>query len=68
MKIKLVDAFDVGELLGVSKTTIWRWRDSGTLPPPLRVGGSVRWRADVIEQWIKAGCPHCRKTGWRAEQ
>lgn len=61
----LLNAVEVGKKLGVSKTTIWRWRDSGALPSPLRVGGCVRWREVVIEEWIKAGCPHCRKANWR---
>ena len=64
----LLNAIEVGRRLSVSKRTVWRLRDSGALPAPVRVGGSVRWRADIIEQWIQANCPHCRKTGWRAGQ
>lgn len=64
----LLNVVEVGKKLGLAKRTVWRLRDSGALPPPVQVGGSIRWRADVIEAWIKANCPHCRKTGWRAEQ
>ena len=68
MKTKLLSVAQVSELLGVTTRTVWRMRDYGAIPAPVRMGGSVRWRSDEIEAWIKANCPHCRKTGWRAEQ
>jgi predicted DNA-binding transcriptional regulator AlpA len=35
--------------------------DSGKLPAPIRIGSSVRWNADIIDEWIRNGCPACRK-------
>jgi predicted DNA-binding transcriptional regulator AlpA len=30
---------------------------AGRLPAPLRIGGSVRWRAEEIRDWLDAGAP-----------
>jgi prophage regulatory protein len=43
--------------LNVSKRTLWRLRSDGRVPPPLRLGGVVRWRLDEVQNWIAAGCP-----------
>ncbi len=42
----------LAELLAVDPRTIRRWRSAGHLPPALSVGGVIRWRAEVIDQWI----------------
>ncbi len=55
--------------LKISKRQIWRLRDIGALPMPDTIGGAercLRWRADVIRQWVAAGMPDCRRTGWTA--
>ncbi|HOD96470.1 MAG TPA: helix-turn-helix domain-containing protein [Candidatus Hydrogenedentes bacterium] len=65
--MKLLTVNSLADKLEVSRRTIWRWRDSGALPAPVRIGGTVRWRNDVINAWMAANCPHCRKTGWRGE-
>jgi excisionase family DNA binding protein len=54
----LLSADKLAELLNISVRTLWRLRAAGTLPRPLRIGGSIRWRFDEISQWIDAGCPH----------
>lgn len=61
---KLLNAVDVAAVLRVGQRTLWRWRDSGRLPAPVKIGGCVRWRASDIEQWVAAACPDCRRTGW----
>lgn len=53
----LLCATGVAELLGVSERTIWRLRAAGKLPPAIRLGGNVRWRATDVAAWIEAGCP-----------
>lgn len=53
----LLSAEKLAELLGISIRTLWRLRASGKLPHPIRLGGSVRWRACDIGDWIEAGCP-----------
>jgi prophage regulatory protein len=43
---------NVKELLGASRSTIYRWIGEGTFPRPVRVGErSVRWRLDDLEAW-----------------
>ena len=49
----------VGEIatqLSVSLITVWRWRDAGRMPAPIKIGAIVRWRRDDIERWIADGC------------
>jgi len=54
----------LAELLGVGRATIHAWRAAGNLPPPLRIGGAVRWRRDEIEAWLAAGAPDVKT--WQA--
>lgn len=32
------------EMLGCSRSTIWRWTCQGVIPRPIRIGGVMRWR------------------------
>ncbi len=54
----LLDAAAVARRLGVSKATVWRLRDSGRLPQPVKVGSLTRWRAAELGRWIEEGCPN----------
>jgi predicted DNA-binding transcriptional regulator AlpA len=54
---QLVTAREVARLLSVSARSVWRLRDSGRMPDPVRVGGSVRWGLETIRAWIAAQCP-----------
>lgn len=47
----------VAQLLGVSARHVYRLADSGQMPRPIKLGGSVRWDRRVIEQWIEEKCP-----------
>lgn len=41
---------DVAELLGVTRSTVTRWRRAGHLPTPIRIGSNyVRYRREDIE-------------------
>ena len=53
----LLTAAQVADLLGVSTRTLWRLRSAGSVPAPVKLGGSVRWRGSELHQWIDAGCP-----------
>ena len=53
----LIGAAELGDLLGVGKSTIWAWHSSGRIPLPVRIGGTTRWREDEIRQWVDASCP-----------
>jgi predicted DNA-binding transcriptional regulator AlpA len=56
---KLLDVQAVADLCGCSARTCTRLSDAGKMPAPVRLGALVRWPANVIEDWIKAGCPSC---------
>jgi predicted DNA-binding transcriptional regulator AlpA len=34
-----------------SVPTIWRWSREGTIPKPIKIGGSTRWKLSEIEAW-----------------
>ncbi len=53
----LIPAETVAKLLDISTRTLWRMRSAGTLPPPVKLGGVVRWRLDQLVEWIESGCP-----------
>lgn len=57
----MLDAAGVAVILKCSAKTVYRLTDSGRIPAPCRLGGLVRWNPSVIEAWIAAGCPTCRK-------
>lgn len=45
----LVDQKAVQALVGCGATSVWRWVKNGTLPTPLRLGRSVRWRVGDLK-------------------
>ena len=61
----LLDVEQLATMLGCSDRHIWRLRDLGRLPPPVKLGWLVRWNRAAIAAWIAAGCPDCRKPGGR---
>ena len=43
------------DLIGVSKTTIYRWIDSGKFPNYIKIGDrAIGWRVDDIHDWIES--------------
>jgi predicted DNA-binding transcriptional regulator AlpA len=52
-----VTAAELAQLLRISTRTLWRLRSARKMPEPIRFGGAVRWRIDVIQDWIDQGCP-----------
>jgi excisionase family DNA binding protein len=61
----LLDVGQVASLLNCSARHVYRLRDRGALPPPVRLGALVRWSHSAIEQWVADGCPDYRKGGRR---
>lgn len=55
-EFRLLTVKDVAALLDMSVRTIWRRRNDGSIPPPVRVGGAIRWRLIDIRSWIANGC------------
>jgi len=40
--------------LDVSGRTIRRWVSLGSFPPPMRLGGALRWREDAVSRWLES--------------
>ncbi|RCS41247.1 DNA-binding protein [Bremerella cremea] len=62
----LLSQTELARLLELSSRTISRMNASRKIPQPVRVGRSVRWRRDEVEQWIAAGCPE--RNEWEARR
>jgi prophage regulatory protein len=49
----LIRIAEVCELLGISRSTIYKRLSERSFPEPVRLGPrSVRWRVDAIEAWL----------------
>ena len=53
----LLDVHSVAKLLACSPRHARRLADTGRMPRPVKLGALVRWNRQVIEDWIKEGCP-----------
>ncbi|AMV32559.1 Prophage CP4-57 regulatory protein (AlpA) [Pirellula sp. SH-Sr6A] len=56
-KARLIGITELAELLGVSGRQVYRLMNDGLMPPPVRLGGSLRWDRLAVDQWIQSGCP-----------
>ncbi len=46
---------EVLRVLGVAKSTLWRWCQSGHFPRPVRLGEqAVAWQRAEVEAWIES--------------
>jgi predicted DNA-binding transcriptional regulator AlpA len=51
---KLLDIYQVCEIVGVSRASIYAWADLDLFPEPVRVGiRRTKWRMSDIRKWIK---------------
>lgn len=53
--LALVRAADLAPMLGISQTTLWRWRNQSDMKfprPVCRGSRSLRWKLADIETWI----------------
>ena len=49
---EFLDIIMLSRMLGVSRSTIYNWRNAQLLPPPIRLGPNrVSWRRGDIEKW-----------------
>ena len=54
--VKLFDAAEVANLLGIHVRTVWRLTATGELPPPVRLGKAgriVRWRLTDLVAFLE---------------
>jgi prophage regulatory protein len=50
---RIIRYSDLADLFGVSKSTIWRWRRSGSFPCHIALGPrAIGWRESDIEKWL----------------
>lgn len=59
----LIDFPEAARRLDISTRHLRRLVDAGRTPRPIRLGGSVRFNAAALGQWVEAGCPDLRKGG-----
>ena len=53
----LWDLKEVVQMVGLSATTITRFRDRGDFPEPTRLGRRILWRPKDIYEWVKSKGP-----------
>ena len=52
---RMLNLFEVCDMAGVSKSTIYRMVEAGTFPAPVHVGPRAsRWRQSAINQWLES--------------
>jgi predicted DNA-binding transcriptional regulator AlpA len=49
-----VTAKQLGQRLSAHPLTIHRWAAAGLIPPPVRIGRSVRWRWLEVQEYLAA--------------
>jgi predicted DNA-binding transcriptional regulator AlpA len=53
---------NIAAKLQISTRQVWRLHDAGLMPQAIKIGRrAVRWNRALIDEWIIAGCPPCRK-------
>lgn len=60
---RLIDAKQVGQLLGCSWRHVLRLADEGVLPWGVKLGRLRRWDLSEIEAFIANGCKPAHQTG-----
>ncbi len=67
MQTELLTVRELAQKLKVGRSTFHAHNARGLIgPKPIKIGGVVRYYANEIAEWIKAGCP-CRSR-WIAMQ
>jgi prophage regulatory protein len=52
---RVVRVRDLTELLGISRSTLWRWERGGLLPPKRRLGPNVvGWYEEEVQDWLRS--------------
>ena len=53
----VVDARGVAELLGVSRSLVFKLDSQGRLPRGIRLGKRKVWFVEELRDWLRAGAP-----------
>ncbi len=65
---QLEDVRAVAARLGISVRHVYRMADEGRMPPPVKLGGCVRWRVQDVDDWVATGCKPIRTAAKRAKR
>ena len=66
---RLLTVSEVARLLAISVRTVWRLRDTGELPQPVRVSRNLlRWRLSEIDAYMRRGSTARSRQGSEDEQ
>lgn len=61
--LQVLRLYDVVELVGLSRATVWRRVREGKFPAPIRLGQrAVGWRARDVRAWIESRPLACSRT------
>lgn len=52
-----LSAEEVADALGISRAHVFKLHSSGRLPRPVKLGRTVRWPRQDLEEWLAAGAP-----------
>jgi excisionase family DNA binding protein len=44
----------VAELIACKPDTLRKWVSAGRFPQPLHMGRAIRWRAQVVNEWMRS--------------
>ena len=50
----MLTANDIGDLLGTSRTLVYKLMQEHDFPKPIRIGTAVRWDEREVTAWIQA--------------
>jgi len=54
---RVISLVELANHFQLTSRGILKMVDAGNFPEPIRVGRRLRWRVDLLNQWIEAGCP-----------
>jgi predicted DNA-binding transcriptional regulator AlpA len=52
LRSRYLTALDAAELLGVTASPVYQWRDQRSGPPIFHVGRHLRYAPDAVRAWI----------------
>ncbi len=54
MSLKVMNADEICEALGISKVTLWELQRRGEFPPAIRVSARRRgWKTEDVQTWLE---------------